>query len=124
MSASSDVAILRNPNNGGHNFQWAGGDVVFDDTLEHEVASRLAEKRAQWAADDDGTHGSRLHQITHINSSTLDDANAFAREALAPMAGRLTVEDVQPQIVNSRVVVEVFYRPRGAGPARTAKVTV
>jgi phage gp46-like protein len=126
---AEDVALARNPNTGRFNFQWKDGDVVFDSTCEHEVISRLVEKRAKWWADETGTHGSRLWTITHINASTRSEADAYAREALQPMidANRITLTkvtvDVSP-MAGSRVVVAVYYRVTSSSAERSALVHV
>jgi phage gp46-like protein len=126
---ADDIALVRNPNTGRFNFQWKDGDVVFDRTCEHEVMSRLVEKRAKWWADADGAHGSRLSTITHINASTRSEADAYAREALQPMvdANRIAITkvvvDVGP-IAGSRLLVRVFYRVTSSGAERTAIVPV
>lgn len=130
MGATSDVALSRNPNTGRMNLQWVNGDVVFDDTCEHEVMSRLVEKRATWWADEAGTHGSRIYTITHIDASTQSDADAYAREALQPMVDAKRIEivnvtvDVVPPTLGARFVVNVFWKPRGANTPKQAQVFV
>jgi phage gp46-like protein len=126
----SDIAIAPNLNNGRQGFAWADGDVVFDDTLEHEVLSRLVEWRGRWWADSRGTHGSRLFTIKHLSASTTSDAEAYAREALQPMvdAKRLTIVAVRVTTLSgtqgARLTVAVSWKPLGGDPIRTTTVFV
>ena len=126
----SDVALSRNQNNGRQNLQWADGDVVFDDTLEHEVLSRLVEWRARWWADGNGTHGSRLHTIKHLSASTRSDAEAYAREALQPMvdAKQLAIVDVRVTTLSgtqgARLSVAVSWKRLGGDAIRAKTVFV
>jgi phage gp46-like protein len=118
----TDIALVRNPANGRFNFQWKNGDVVTDTTCEHEVMSRLVEKRAQWWADEDGTHGSRIHTVKTLNGSAQSNGEAYAREALQPMIdrGAITISRVTVQastIPTARFQVNVFYQNVQSGSA-------
>jgi phage gp46-like protein len=129
-----DLALTnRNPANGRLGLAWdpVMKDVIWDDSEEHSVMSQLVEWRAQWWADSDGTHGSRLNEIKQLTRSTASDAEAAAREALQLLVDKQLITVVRvtatlpPAGSGGRFVVTVFWSKRGISTQeRTTKVII
>lgn len=131
MSLPSDIAIARNAANGRYNFSWVAADVVFDDTREHEVMSRLVEWRGAWWADVNGTHGSTITRIKNLNNVTKTLAEQGAREALADMVrmGDIKLEAVTvilspPQSLAGFQVIVNYSVPQSGLPTQKVAVFV
>jgi phage gp46-like protein len=116
-----DIALVRDPNTGCHNFAWGpSGDVVFDDTEEHAIMSCLIEQRGRWWADTDGTHGSQLYTLRTLTRGTPSLAEAFANEAVQPLINARRIVSFTPRarvnVQGQRFLIEVDWTLPGNKP--------
>lgn len=65
------------------------GNPIFDDTQEFRVTGLLVERRGEWAFDESGQRGSRLHTLQNDQERTRGQLQAYVTEALQPaLAGK------------------------------------
>jgi phage gp46-like protein len=123
-----DIALVRDPNTGCHNFAWdPSGDVVFDDTEAHAIMSCLVDQRARWWADTDGTHGSQLYTLRTLTRGTPSLAEAFANEAVQPLVNARRIVAFTPRaranFQGQRFLIDVDWSVPGNKP-HSARVSL
>jgi phage gp46-like protein len=134
----TDIAVKQSPT-GKLAFSFdASADVAMDDSEEHAVICQLLEHRAPsqaagsaasedrdvgWWADTDGTHGSELHTLRSLKTTTPSRAEALAQAALDDLANEGRIVDPRASArraeVSGRLTVQATYTTTGAGPQRT-----
>jgi phage gp46-like protein len=139
---ATDIAVVQSPTGKLALSFGQDGDVQMDSTEQHVVVCQLLEHRAPtganvqeaaeneetgWWADEIGNHGSELHTIRNITSTTPSRAEALAQGALDDLAneGRIVAPRARARRgeVTGRLTVEADYTTHGSGP-QTARVSL
>lgn len=112
-SNARDVSIVTNQGTGRVDFvQDASGNIQFDNTQAHAVASLLHEHRGEWFADTTGKRGSQIHKVREVRRSAPSEIESYAEEALdrAVQTGRIKADpEIRAERRGNGIVLSVKY---------------
>ncbi len=124
-----DAALSVNVGTGKFDTSWdSTGNLAFDDSEVHRVASLTFEHRARWAFDPNGNRGSELYTLKNLLRSTPSTAVAMELRALQKAADEGAIDTVtvtaRPVRVPGRLNLDIGWRVTKTGATGSLPVTI